>query len=260
MIRSTRLRNPALTPDELARELASYLNTEVDPYDFAWLLPRWSGSLDDKRQVDELSEEEQARFAAWLKDTPRGDYRASSPIYEAMQQDPLGAPSYLYFRDAYPLGAGAWCVHFTERAFSSFERGAVLEMLGLSTHYLKKPSVRCDRNLEDDYGLYERVFGFAFAVDELSHPYSISAARRKYGDAAVLFQTDAGVSAYHQSDDERQVIFPLCSERHVVEVTFESGSGKVWLGLDAREADEGEEEPFDSLAEATEYLDEHGSA
>jgi hypothetical protein len=250
-----RAKKKALGPLKLAEELAGYLNIEVDPYDFGWLLTDWNPALEDV-QVDELSDEDRAAFTAWLREPryTRGSVHGS-PVDEAMRGDPLGVPSYLYFRDARPLGEGAWCVHFTARAFSTFKQGATIEMLGLSTHYQEKAQVSCERNLDEEIGLFERVYGFAFSVDQLTRAGHIRQARKKYGFSAILFQTDAGVSAYHVSDDEQQVVFPLCSEWNEHEITFENGSSEVWLTRP------GEDDlPFKSLEAVTAYLEAEAAA
>ena len=262
-----RRRNPTLEPDALAEQLAAYLNTDVDPYDFghSYLFGQWL----DAEMSEEMSEEEarlsesltiddfeyddtaKERFTEWLKRAPKGEV---SPLRQEMRDEPLGVPSYLYFSDAYPLGKDAWCVHFTKRAFSAFDRGATLEMLGLSTHFKTKAVARCEANLDDGIDFSDRVFGFAFPVAELKRPQAVRDARRKYGNEAILFQTDAAVSAYHETDDERQAIFPLCSERNVHEVSFQAGSSDVWLGGSERENDGGED-AFASLEEATRFLE-----
>lgn len=251
--------NPIIPPDELAQELASYLNTKVDPYDFGnYLLEQWQEqdpeqmeAAESRRgggfvvQVDDLDDEERARFAKWLQ-TARADSRLT-PLQEERRDDPLGVPSYLYFEDAKPLGKNAWCVHFTRHQFTSFERGATLEMLGLSTHWKQKANASCKVNLDDSIGLYERVFGFAFsAAAERSIFWRDKG--RKCGKRAVLFQTDAAVIAYHVTDDERQVIFPLCSERNLYDIEFDSWGAVSIDGID---------EDFKSLDDAIQYLETH---
>ena len=240
--RETWLPNPMQPYADQARELASYLNTEIDPYDFGYMLPKWSGS-DQEQQVDDLSEADKARFVRWL----RGSDRRASPLDDLMQEAPTDVPSYLYFNNAKPLGPKAWCVHFTKRAFSSFVYGATVEMLGLSTHFRTHPMANCRKNLEDDIGLFERVFGFAFSADKLRRYGHIEDAQRKYGrGAAVLFQTDAGVEARHLTDNEDQVIFPLCSEYNVHEVSFDGSNVMIDGEDDVR---------FDSLDDAIWHLE-----
>jgi hypothetical protein len=158
MASGRRKRNPAQAED-WAKWLADYLNIEVDPYDFSALIPDWDPSLDIE-MVDELSPEQQQAFEEWLK--------TSKAIEKEMQHDPTGVPSYVYFEDASPLGPNAWCVHFGSASFSSFDRGATADRLGLSTHFREKVFVDCSANLTDDQGPFDVVYGFAFAVGDLS--------------------------------------------------------------------------------------------
>lgn len=88
-----------------------------------------------------------------------------------------------------------WLVHFTDNADevgeSGFEQGqSDINRLALTTHQGKA---------EKQYGGYN----FAFFADS---KYAVQAARSgKYGKDAVMFQA-AGISIYHHSDDENQVV------------------------------------------------------
>lgn len=247
--------NPVVPPDALAQELADYLNTKVDPYDFGNFLfeqwqeqdEQWKDTTGMGIQVEDLDDYSRERFSEWLLAPEKGE--RISRVQQERADDPLGVPSYLYFEDAKPLGKNAWCIHFTRHEFTSFERGATLEMLGLSTHWKQKANASCKINLDDSIGLYERVFGFAFPA-EVGRRYA-QIWRRKYGHRAVLFQTDAAVVAYHVTDDEHQVIFPLCSERNVHDIDLDTDGTVSIDGID---------ESFKSLADAIKYLESQSGA
>jgi hypothetical protein len=251
-----RRRTAVLSPDALADELAAYLNIEVDPHDFApgFLFERWqeetSPGASPISDLDDLHEDDVADFTRWLTTAPSSGLMHGaelSPLDQERQDEPLSVPSYLYFHDARPAGPDLWCIHFTKHVFQAFGRGATIEMLGLSTHYREKAQARCSKNLDEDTSLFERVYGFAFEAAELSAPRAIRAAQDKYGKRAVLFQTDAGVSAFHDTDHERQIVFPLCSERNVHGITLDSFASQVWI--------DGVGAPFGSLAAVTTFLD-----
>lgn len=197
--------------------LFDYLDTQIDPYDFNRYLPQWAKEagvrLPDETYVEDLKPARLKKFKEWLIDREKGiDWVSTGDIY---------APAYLYFNEVKKLPAGSWCIHFTNAdGFEVFEQGTTLEGLALSTHKVNKDTVDCKKNLGDDIGSFDVVFGFAFEarerqagslrMDVMSHGLS------KYGENAVLFQTDGGVQAWHVGDEEYQVIFPLCSEYNVI--------------------------------------------
>jgi hypothetical protein len=223
--------------DEIQGWLVDYLNTGLDPYDIPqWYVKEWGEEegiegVDEDTHVDSLEPDQFEAYKKWLLARDRGSDWA--------KDEPFESAPYLHFSNAKALPDKTWCIHFTKATpFSAFDRGATLEGLHLSTWRRKKVSVDCDINLNFglDVGPYEVVFGFAFEAREfVASPSKTATARRKYGDHAILFQVDCGISAWHSGDNEQQVIFPLCSEYNLVpvdldtngEVTTEDESGKA---------------------------------
>lgn len=219
--------NPRRDDFDLAVELRDYLNQVPQPEDFPYLIRDWSGDEEDYRDLDELDDEERAAFAKWLA--------KSDAMRLELREVPHEVPAYVFFRDAKALGENAWCVHFTNaQAFDAFDRGANLAMLALSTHYRRKETARCDVNLDDETPIEDRVYAFAYPAKDVSTPEGAARGWRRYGRNAVLFQTDAAVSAFHITDKERQALFPVCSERNLHAVRFEDDR-VVLLGRDGQD-------------------------
>lgn len=234
---------------EVQSWLYQFLDIDLDPYDFTHELLNWAKTAKvrkdgDGRKVDEettagdLSDAQREIFKKWLLENHKGEDWVSS--------GDVMVPAYLYFSEVSKLPIGTWCVHFTHAdAFDVFEKGTTLDGLALSTYKREKDVVDCGKNLTQDIGTAEVVFGFAFTADMrnvLSHG-------RKYGNNAVLFQTDGGVRAWHVGDEEYQVIFPLCSEYNVIPM-FDPRPGNITI---ATEGGEGAE--FQSLEEVIQYVE-----
>jgi hypothetical protein len=235
---------------EHAKYLAEYLNIDVDPYDFEYMLEKYieGGPYLDMPEhpefagtetVDELSEAQRDDFKEFLK----------GHIGHLMAVDPLGVPAYLYFEKARMLPPGTWLVHFSRDSFLSFKKGATLETLALSTHTNAKTLTSCEANLDPDSGLYDTVWGFAIEAERLSHRTLRD--MKHYGDQVMLFQTDCAVSAWHTTDNFEQVIFPLCSEYNVHRGSYDGHT----LSFESTEDDGGEYKEFDSLDEVIEYAE-----
>lgn len=227
-----------------------YLDTEVDPYDFSEYLPEWMKSVgikwkgEDRPMADDLKPAQYKKFEQWLVDKEKGiEWISTGDIY---------APAYLYFNEVNKLPIGTWCVHFTKAdPFGVFDQGTTIEGLALSTHKREKDLVDCRKNLTDEIGAAEHVFGFAFEAKERGGVYRqmdvMSRGLSKYGDHAVLFQTDGAVRAWHIGDEEYQVIFPLCSEYNVVPMLNPDPS-EIKVSTDS-----GEEVVFASLEDVIAY-------
>lgn len=232
---------------ESAKWLAAYLETEFDPYDFNYLVPDFLRSRGYRERTeedyDQLPEDLQAEFVEWAK---------GEPLNRLMQHDPLGIPSYLYFAQPRVLPAGTWLVHFSRSRFLAFEKGATLETLALSTHVDAKTLKSCDANLDPDTGPYEVVFGFALEAAEVG-PFEAREMARSFGKHVMLFQCDCAVKAWHTTDNQNQVIFPLCSEYNVHRGTVDPG-GHVTFSF-TRESDL-EDVEYDSLDEVIEAIGE----
>lgn len=238
--------------------LANYLDIAIDPYDFMDYLPEWAEesrirkdsrgmAIDRETSAQDLSPRQLKSFTDWLIKNRKGEELVGTGAIH-------GVPAYLYFDEVSRLPAGTWLVHFTSaNPFEAFERGTTLEGLALSTHKREKDEVDCLKNLTDEIGIYDAVYGFAFEaqggrvaghrMDVMSHGLS------KYGDNAVLFQTDAGVRAWHIGDEEYQVIFPLCSEYNVIPM-LNPDPAEIKI-----ETETGEEAVFGNLAELIGYVE-----
>jgi hypothetical protein len=221
--------------------LFDYLDTEIDPYDFGSYLQEWAKEsrvrLPEETYYEDLKPAQQKKFEKWLVDNEKGvDWVSTGDIY---------APAYLYFNEVSKLPVGTWCVHFTnEGAFDVFEQGTTLDGLALSSHKQNKDTVDCKKNLSDEIGSAECVFGFAFTADQRN----VLNLGQKYGRNAVLFQIDGGVRAWHVGDEEYQVIFPLCSEYNVIPLVGpEPGDIRI-------ETEGGEEMTFQALQEVIDYV------
>lgn len=229
--------------------LGDYLDIDLDPYDFQHELTTWAKIAKVKKDIDgrkiteetsagELTEKQREAFKQWLLGNNKGeDWVATGEI---------NVPAYLYFGEVKKLPLGTWCIHFTNAdAFDVFEKGTTLEGLALSTHKREKDDVDCEKNLTDEIGSAEVVYGFAFQASDRD----VLSRGQKYGRNAVLFQTDAGVRAWHIGDEEYQVIFPLCSEYNVIPM-FGPEPGDIRI-----ETESGGEKTFESLEEVIDYVD-----
>jgi hypothetical protein len=217
---------------EHAQYLASYLNTEFDPYDFGSYVGIWPDAEPQWEMFEDVPEDRQAEFIEWVKE---------KAIPRAHMNDPLSLPAYLFFDKAKTLPAGTWLAHFSRNSFLSFKKGATLETLALSTHANPKTLKSCEANLDPDAGIYETVWGFAIEAEGLSH--RDLRGMRNYGAQVMLFQTDCAVAAWHTTDNFEQVIFPLCSEYNVHRGSYDGHA------LSFEGASGGEYEEFDSLDE-----------
>jgi len=196
--------------------LYSYLDIDVDPYDFGHYLPQWIeqeeieiGDEDpEEMTVEELTKAQLKAFTEWLKN--------SYAISSYLESDPFDAPAYLTLHAQEKLPKGSWLVHYSRESVSGgFDRGTSFRGLHLSTWRTNKELADCTRNLnEKRIGDYEIIFGFAFDIDRAKR-YS---GERKYGRQITLFQCDCAVVAYHDGDEEYQAIFPVCSEYNVIGV------------------------------------------
>ena len=232
--------------------LFDYLSTDIDPYDFNFAIKDWieqSGEdFVDPYDVmpDDLSPPQLKAFTKWLKNSNEME------LYK--REAPLEAPAYLFLHAKAKLDRGSWFVHFTNRDFvGGFTQGSTLEGLQLTRWKQRKDLANCSANLSKDQGLAEVVFGFAFALEDMTDWRAVRAASKKYGKNAVLFQCDCAVTAYHDGDEEQQAIFPLCSEYNVVAV-----NASEWVGINGERLwieENGEEVNFDSYAEIVAHLE-----
>lgn len=235
-----------LVPNSLclaARDLAAYLNiSEPDPYDFLYLFDDWAEKVGYNGELEDLPEDAMREFREYMDEG----------IQEAYRWDPTTMPAYLWFDNAKVLPAGTWLVHFTSKYFTDFRYGTTLEGLHLSTHDSRKSQAECERNLEEDAALFEIVW--SFALDAFgSHDWHATA--RSYGSEVLIFRTDCAVKAWHNSDNQWQVIFPACSEYDVFTGSYD---GDFRFGADDAKG-EYEEDWFESPEAVVLWLEQIGA-
>lgn len=232
----------------LCEALAAYLNLRIDGYDYADLLPLWPqraarGRRSVREDIEDLTKQQLQDFEAWLLGA------GSSHRLRRMAYDPLAVPAYEYFEEASVLAPTPWLVHVSGQWFREFDRGTTLETLALSTHVRSKTKASCPGNLSE--GLFEAVWGFAILASEAANPRVLNALVESYGGRgrdtvhAVLFQSAAAVRAYHNTDMQWQVIFPICADFDAIAAVTD---GDTWYADD----EEGDEQSFDSLEELIE--------
>jgi hypothetical protein len=237
---------PACT--EIQTWLYDYLRRDInapgfEPFDFPMhLIQEWAEEegvegIGEEWSFDELPEEHHKPYVKWL----RGE------IPRLMRDDPTTLPAYTVLHAEAKLPRGTWLAHFTRErgGFDAFDRGTPIEGMHLST-WRQPYRAKCPNNLSPDLSTYEVIFGFAVQADmgwrdQLSYSHM-------YGKEVVLFQCDCAVEAYHDGDEQTQVIFPICSEYNVV--PFYSSGDTSLVGT----TETGDEIEFDDLAQALDYV------
>lgn len=160
---------------------------------------------DESDQYDKLDDDLQEEFAEWVLEYLR-------------QNDPAELPSSEFFHpDKKLLPRTTWLVHFTDEpeaiANEGFTHGTYdASKLGLTTYYTKTAK---------KYG------GYNFAFVAGSREADWAAHKGKYGKHCVVFQ-NSGLKAYHNSDEENQVIFwgPDVDRRHIAVIRKSSETGE----------------------------------
>jgi hypothetical protein len=214
--------NKALAASELQRELMGILTRDQSDeglvQDFFWMakLYVWPGDdeADELNDPSELSPEQRDQLLTWLR---------SGGVERLIEREPLEVPAAWYFERPRPLPPGTWLLHHTDETFCNFDRGATVEGLQLSTWSTRKSMAQRIRrkddfagNVDDSLGSYERVYAFAFTLDD--DPAILrdgSFGSSQYGRRAVLFKSDAAVRAWHTGDLQQQAIFPVGTEYSV---------------------------------------------
>jgi len=190
----------------LNRYLAS---TEFDGYSFWYISDEWA-SRNDEEEIEEalgepLDSEEPEQYE---KLTPelKSDFEEFVTSY-LERHSPAELPSSHYFSFSKMIKRQTWLVHFSDNAdqvvSSGFTHGIYdVDRLGLTTYFSHDSK---------KYG------GYNFAFEAGSRDSRIAASRGKYGRDFVIFQ-NAGVKAYHSSDEEDQVIFwgPDVDKRNLI--------------------------------------------
>lgn len=240
---------PLAQVQEIQDWLHDYLDVEIDPYDFSSYLEEWveaEGVRGVRVSFDtspgDLKPAQLKKFEKWLIDNSKGE--------EWVSEGDIYAPAYLYFNEIEKLPPGSWGIHFTKsRSFDAFEKGTTIEGMGLSVYKKQKDVVDCGKNLNlgnDGVGPSEIVFGFAFPALQRN---VLHMGLDKYGQNAVLFQTDGAVRAWHVGDEEYQMIFPLCSEYNVIPLV-EPRPGDIQI-----ETEGGEAAAFKTLEDVIAYAE-----
>lgn len=187
-----------------------YLNGGVDPYDFAHLLDEFfeeegvevPESYDETSPFDFLETPEfgelKDHFTGWLQ----------KHISEDGSHSDATMPTYLFMSGASLVPRQTWLIHFSndadEIARDGFKYGAEdFSAIGLTTHFT------------DEVRKSGPGWNFAFKADDRR---GVRGGIGKYGKQAVLFQS-AGVDAYHEGDNEQQVVFwgPTVKERFLLQ-------------------------------------------
>ena len=141
------------------------------------------------------------------------------------------APAFVFFSSP-RLVKNKWLVHFSNGAYSIAKEG------------FKYGTEDLDRLAYSGCGDISNKFGsgydFAYLADNANDSMYISGNHvdsPKYGDELVLFQA-SGVEAYHDGDQERQVIFYGPSAKNIIYIRNEYGNSekyrsiKVWQVCD----------------------------
>lgn len=214
---------------KLGPKLARYLGRLPDPKKFSEYL----GGGKPPRSALEALKADSSYLAGWWGGRP--------PPYEAPE----------FFSYAGAIRGSVWCLHLTKASpFTSFDRGVSPSVGNFALSRKQRPVVaECPSNLTRNW--FDAVYGFAFPittrgevitwqlpgrlvrglfeVDEMFDS-NFSTKVGKYGGGtgatnAVLFKTDDAVLTHHKTDDEAQVIFPICSEYSAIALTNLQGSG-----------------------------------
>lgn len=190
--------------------LHQYLNSDdFDPYSAWHWVCEW---IEENDYLDELSELTGQEFTSaddLREEEPELFYKlpehaqrecAEAVLDKIMQYEPQEAPStaYLHNRRKNLLPRDTWLIHFTDDPYAIAAKGFTIgvdqmDKLGLTTYF------------KNEGGMKNRG-GYNFAFLAQSRDADFAAHKGKYGRHAVVFQ-NSGVHAYHNSDEEDQVIF-----------------------------------------------------
>jgi hypothetical protein len=178
-----------------------YLKAGIDPHDFAHEIESFYEDLGED-PPESFDVDEPYNFL----DTPEfAEVKDKFVRYLETHISPNMAdlPTYLFLSGAKLLPRQTWLIHFSDDAGdiaeNGFEFGAEdFTQIGLTTHMT-------DNKRRQGHG-----WNFALKANDRD----VKLASKKYGEEAVMFQS-AGVEAYHQGDNEQQVVFwgPNVKER-----------------------------------------------
>jgi GNAT superfamily N-acetyltransferase len=217
--------NPRKTGPGVERyeELRDYLSTDMDPWNFSYLLPDFYAAegedtpeaFDPDDPAEFLTTPEgqavEPRFKAWL--LGRGD--------RLVRDEGAYTPAYLLFDGkGHLLPDDTWLVHFTDAPDAIASAGFAYghpdrETLGLTTWFTEAKR--------------RREQGWNFALRALSGDATMAAAKGSYGRHAVLFQS-AALEIFHNGDNQWQAIFWGPDVRRVVPLWSEGGDWHAAYG------------------------------
>jgi hypothetical protein len=241
-----------MSAEELQQELLAALTPASDDtnlaHDFFHISGSYFADLDEyPESVEELTPKQLKGFARWLR---------REGISLEIRDAPAEVPPAYFFENPTPLPEGSWLIHHSPRRFSRFDRGMTLDGGLQLSKFSGGPRLAGAKNSDDEIGPFERVYAFAFAVEDdpevgrEGEPRPAS--RDKYGGFMLLFQCDAAVSAYHPGDEEQQAIFPVGSEYNVHQIYIANDS---WV-VEQEEGDEEFESIYDMISAIEEAADE----
>lgn len=159
-------------------------------------LERIYGTVLDMEEMEETSWEYTDAFHK-LPDSMKKELEGSvKDNAEEIWPDDADRPSTFYFTYGSLLKRTTWLVHFSDDPWDIKRDGFIygtdrMDRLGLTT-YIRKEG--------------KKFGGYNFAFEAGSRHAKWAAAKKKYGEHAVMFQ-NAGVKAWHSGDEEDQVIF-----------------------------------------------------
>lgn len=210
-------KNPYSTDLAMLRD---YLKQGFNPYDFSDHLTGFFAFERGGDDPDWFNPDE-----PWESDFSQMSKKDLKDFEEyAIRQDvDEMSPSTAFFDFYKIVPRTTWLVHFSKNIDKILKNGLIcghedMQTLGLTTRFSNVKNCRPGWN-----------FGF-----EWDSKYANAAVRdRKYGDDFVMFQS-AGVKAWHNGDEEDQIIFWGASIKNIVPV-FKNSSGdfEVTLNTDS---------------------------
>ena len=215
--------------DEFAQSEVAYLKRYLDIndteradnlfYTFPHSFAAYLGEVDESRFVELGDNSDEVQEALYDLNPTDFDRELIDDFYTwffvsggaretGVEESDLPAWSYLDFKQ---FVRQEWLVHFTANAYgiekNGFTKGVSdMQQLGLTTHL-------------GDYAKSQGGYNFAYRLHDFSR-YGKGGYRGdswKYGDEAVIFKA-TGVLAWHNGDDEPQVIFSGKTAKNIVAV------------------------------------------
>lgn len=202
-------------------------NQGFDFYRYWWEICKWAEDTDELEafsevagepieSANELNEHEADLFAKLPQHLQRD---AEEWVLEYLNtNDPSELPSASFFTPTKKLiPRGTWLAHFTDEPDAIISAGFTkgtddMDRLGLTTYR------------KNEY----KSKGYNFAFEATGRYAEFAAQKRKYGRDCLLFQ-NSGVKAWHNGDEEDQVIFwgPEVDKRGIIVLEYSEGDWAV---------------------------------